>query len=85
MSWNYRIFKRIHNHKYLHEPETLYEIRETYYDEDGSITMWAEIPDIISDNLEGVRWTLQEMMEACNKPVIDYNTKQEVNRHSPPG
>jgi hypothetical protein len=33
----------------------------------------------LSDDLEGLRWNLERMMEACKKPVIDYNTGEEVN------
>ena len=52
MTWNYRVFKRIYNHKYLHEPETFYEIRETYHDYDGTITGLAETLSIIANSLE---------------------------------
>jgi hypothetical protein len=31
----------------------------------------------ISDDIEGLKWTLSKMVEACNKPVIDYNTGEE--------
>ena len=81
--WNYRVFKRIHNHKYLPEPEILYEIREAFYDDDGKVNGWAEMPDVIADSLDGLKWTLSKMMEGCDKPIINDNTgeetKQEVN------
>lgn len=79
MSWNYRIFKRIHRNKYLHEPETLYEIRETYYDKDGNINGWAETPDVIGDSVDELKGTLEKMLLACDKPVVEYNTGEEVN------
>lgn len=78
MSWNHRVTKRIHNHKYLHEPETLFEIREVFYDENGDITAIAETPDIISDSVDGLKWTLNKMLESCEKPIIDYNTGEET-------
>lgn len=78
MSWNYRVTKRIHNHKYLHEPETLFEIREVYYDENGDISGIAETPDIISDSVDGLKSTLNRMLENCEKPIIDYNTGEET-------
>lgn len=78
MNWNYRITKRIHNHEYLHEPETLYEIREVYYDESGKVQGWAEMPEVISESIDGLKWNLERMMESCNKPVIDYNSGAEV-------
>lgn len=78
MSWNYRVFKRIHNHKYLPEPETLYEIREVFYDNSGKVNGWSEMPDVIADSLDGLKWTLNKMMEGCDKLIIDYDTLQEI-------
>lgn len=78
MGWNHRVTKRIHNHKYLPEPETLYEIREVFYDENGDIAAIAETPDIICHSMEDLKWTLNKMLESCDKPVIDYNTSEEI-------
>lgn len=78
MSWNHRVFKRIHRHKYLHDSETLYEIREVYYDKDGKINGWSETPDVIADSLDGLKWTLNKMMESCDKPIIDENNGEEI-------
>lgn len=78
MGWNYRITKRIYNHKYLHEPETLFEIREVFYDENGDISGMAETPDVIAHSIEDLKWTLNKMLESCDKPTIDYNTGEEI-------
>jgi hypothetical protein len=78
MSWNYRVTKQIYNHKYLHEPEPLYCIREVYYDEDGGVTGMSETPDIIGHSLQEVKDTLQRMIQCCDKPIIDYNTGEEI-------
>jgi hypothetical protein len=78
MSWNYRVTKRIYNHKYLHEPETLFEIREVFYDENGDISSIAETPDIIADSVDKLKLTLNRMLENCEKPIIDYNTGEEI-------
>lgn len=78
MSWNYRITTRLHTHPYLHEPETLYEIREVYYDEDGGIISMSENSDIIGHSLQEVKDTLRRMIECCDKPIIDYNTGEEL-------
>lgn len=78
MSWQYRVTTRIYNHKYLHEPETLFEIREVYYDENGDIIGITETPDVIAHSLEDLKWTLNKMLESCDKPVIDYNTGEEI-------
>lgn len=78
MSWNYRITTRLYTHKYLHDPETLYEIREVYYDENGDIVSFSEQPDIIGHSLQEVKDTLRRMIECCDKPIIDYNSGEEI-------
>lgn len=78
MSWNYRLTKETIHNKYLTEPEIIYGIREVFYDESGDISGFAEEPDIISDSIEGMRDILQKMIECCDKPVIDYNTGEEL-------
>ena len=79
MSWNYRITKEIKHHKYLHEPETLFGIREVYYDENGDISGISEMPDIIAENVDELKNILDRMTECCDKPLIDYNTGEELN------
>ena len=78
MSWNHRVLKRIHRHKYLHDSETLYEIREAYYDKDGKINGWAETPDVISSSLDDLKWTLNKMLESCDKPIVDIDSGEEI-------
>jgi hypothetical protein len=79
MSWNYRLTKETITNKYLAEPEILFGIREVFYDENGDISGFSEEPDIISDSIDGMKDILTKMLESCNKPVIDYNTGEEVN------
>lgn len=79
MSWNHRVIKRVHNHKYLHEAEVFYEIREVFYDENGKVNGWAEMPDVIADSVDGLKWTLNKMMESLDKAIIDENTGKEIN------
>lgn len=78
MGWNYRLTKEIIQDKYLAEPEILYGIREVFYDENGDISGFSEEPDVISDSIEGMKDILIKMLESCNKPVIDYNTAEEI-------
>ena len=68
--WNYRVVKRIWNHKYLHEPMELFDSCEGYYDENGDIHgMSGGL--ITEDSLDDLRQTLQWMLESLDKPVID--------------
>ena len=78
MSWNYRITKETKHHKYLHESETIYSIREVYYDENGDIVNMAEMPDVIAESIDELKNILGRMTECCDKPVIDYNTGEEI-------
>ena len=78
MSWNYRITKEIKHHKYLHEPETIFGIREVYYDENGDISGISEMPDIIAESVDELKNILERMIECCDKPLIDYNTGEEL-------
>lgn len=78
MSWNHRVFKRIHRHKYLHEPETMYEIREVFYDKNGAISGISETPDVIAESLDDLKWTLNKMLKSCDKSIIDYESGEEL-------
>lgn len=93
MSWNHRVCKRTYNAGTDLE-ETYYEIHECYYESteppDGK--PWGigeacrsgrtadgshEIPPM-SEDVEGLRWLLTKMLEALDKPVIDYETRERV-------
>ena len=78
MSWNYRLTKETIRNKHLAEPEILFGIREVFYDENGDISGFSEEPDIISDSIDGMKDILTKMLKSCNKPVIDYNTGEEI-------
>lgn len=87
MSWNYRAFKSIYNNEYSNEPDVLFEIREVFYDENGDISGIADPPEVFADSLDSLKLTLKEMLESCEKPLVDYNTGEEIynkigiNRH----
>jgi hypothetical protein len=79
MSWSYRVVKTVTKIP-LGLNDISYGIHEVYYDENGDIVNISEsLAHPLSDDLEGLKWSLERMMEACNKPVIDYNTGEEVN------
>ena len=69
-NWNYRVVKRIWNHKYLHEPMELFDICEVYYDENGDIDYITDSL-ITEESIDDLRKTLQWMLESLDKPVID--------------
>jgi hypothetical protein len=82
MSWNYRVVKTVTKIP-LGDTDISYGIHEVYYDSNGDIISISEgLAHPISDDLEGLQWNLERMIEACKKPVIDYNTGEELNEQS---
>ena len=67
---DYRVIKRIWNHKYLHEPMELFDICEVYYDENGDIDYITDSL-ITEESIDDLRKTLQWMLESLDKPVIE--------------
>jgi len=78
MSWSYRVVKTVTKIP-LGETDISYSVHRIYTDENNDIVNISEQPVYaISDDAESLVWQLQKMMEACNKPVIDYNTGEEI-------
>ena len=70
MSWNYRVVRQ------KNKLGTYYGIHEVYYNKKGKVSAMTQ--DLITpcgDTLEELKEDLQYMLEACNKPVLDYNMK----------
>ena len=81
MSWSYRVVKQVTKIP-LGDIDISYGIHEVYYDENGDIVNISENPSyVISDDVNGLERNLQNMLEACKKPVIDYNTGEEQDRN----
>jgi len=65
MSWNNRVLAHKHN------DEVFLQIHEVYYSEEG-------VPDaytkdgikVVGDNIEEIRWTLDNMIECLAKPIL---------------
>jgi hypothetical protein len=81
MGWSYRVVKQVTKIP-LGDTDISYGIHEVYYDANGDIVNISEsLANPISDDLEGLRWNLERMIEACKKSVIDYNTGEEQDRN----
>ena len=78
MSWNYRVVKKVTKIP-LGETDIRYEIHDVYLDESLDIVNIGRISFPMGDDVESLQWSLERMMEACKKPVIEYNTGEEVN------
>jgi len=78
MAWNYRVVKKVTKIP-LGETDITYEIHDVYYDKNLEDPSIGRISLLLSDDVEGLQWNLERMLEACKKPVLDYNTGEELN------
>lgn len=68
--WNYRIVKRTDKST----GEDYYGVHECFYDADGKKPGWTENPvSVISETPEGIKWVLDKMALALDRPIIDGN------------
>lgn len=66
-TWNYRVIKTADN-----VSDTIYQIKEVYYDEDGNIHQWSVQPDAAGgEDLDGLKYDLLHQLEALDKPVLE--------------
>lgn len=55
-------------------------IHEVYYDENGKPSGWSESPrPIMEYNINGLSRMLKNMLEAVEKPVLDYESGAEIS------
>ena len=67
--WNYRIILI----------EGMYQVHEVYY-KNGKINGWTKNPiKIISEDLDGIKFALDEIQLAFEKPVLEYANGQITN------
>ena len=70
MSWNHRILKR---HK-----EWL-SVHEVHYDRNGEIDGYSSNPTTIeSEDIDGIKWQLDRIREACDKPIIEVDEDGQI-------
>ena len=78
MAWSYRVVKTVTKIP-LGDTDISYSIHTVYTDENGDIVNISEQPTYpIGDDIENLVWQLQRMMGACKKPIIEYNTGEEI-------
>ena len=78
--WNHRVVRREYPESADPEEQVLLGIHETYYDVgDGPLPMFTEEPiRVMETSVEALRETLQRMLAALDKPVLDYKTREEI-------
>lgn len=77
--WNHRVVRRTAPPITKNGPPYVYyEIHEVYYDEQGMMGMTQEPINPHGESLEDLKWVLEKMLASLEKPVIDYDTKEEI-------
>lgn len=63
--WNYRVLAFEQN------GETYFQVHEVYYDENDKPNGYTQNPiSVGSETIEGINWTLNEMLECLSKPIL---------------
>jgi hypothetical protein len=57
---------------------TYYAISRVYSDDNESDSNIVEVACPIADDFNGLVNQLEEMLEACNKPAIEYKSREEI-------
>lgn len=67
--WNYRVIRKPYDYKDLVFEE--YNVHEVFYDDNGNIESWTTEPiSPYGDTLEELKNTLEKMLEALEKPIL---------------
>jgi hypothetical protein len=75
--WNYRVVKRIWYQGTPRE-EIIYEVHEAHYGIGKKPSITKEPVAAAEESVEGLREHIQCMLRALDKPVLDYETMEEI-------
>ena len=75
MHWNHRVVKRTYP---APSNETFYQIHEAYYGVENKPAITEEPDYPLGESIEELREDLQRMLRALDKPVLDYDTREEI-------
>ena len=80
MTWNHRIMR----HTDSPDGEPYYALHEVFYDEEGGKPGWTKDPvNILGESPDEIRETLERMLRALDKPVMDYESGEEIAPEQP--
>ena len=92
-TWNYRVVHHqlVRGHVVGDPPAYApldagdeYSIHEVFYDDAGGVTkMTVDAMPVYADTVDGVRWVLDKMREACDKPVLEYDVDKLADDPQP--
>ncbi len=72
------------NHRVVRYEDGSLGIHEAHYSTPGAASGKCSITEypvgVVSDDLEGLRWVLEHMLKALDKPILDYKTQEEEKK-----
>jgi len=79
--WNHRVVRRVFRADGSHQ-EVEFAIHEAHYKDKGATrgpcSITTDAVAVHAETVDGLRWVLQKMLEALDKPVLDYETTEEM-------
>ena len=76
MGFNHRILA----HKY--KDQIYFQVHEVLHDEKGKPDGYTdEAVKVVSDSLEGIKWTLEKMTKCIDKPILSAENFPEEYKH----
>lgn len=73
MSWNYRLMRHSTPIKGTDQVEIWFGIHEIYGTSPEGIAYSEQPTNLVGENVEDIKWALEEMLKCLEKPVLDYN------------
>lgn len=78
MTWNHRVIRRMFPDA-APSDQVQYGIHEVYYDPKRRPPSFTEDPmEVVGDSIEELRETLAHMLSCLDKPILDYDTGEEI-------
>lgn len=74
MHWNHRVF----NIKEENGGEDLFEVRETYYDENKNVIGSCSL-SVMSETVEGLKWIAEQIVKCADQPVLIPDDEKHPN------
>lgn len=79
MSWNFRVILKNESKDYLDDSIITYGIHEVYYDENNDIVSISENPvPVFEETFQELKDSIERIKFCLEKPIIDYNTGEEI-------
>ena len=86
MGWNYRVMRHSSRNEKTGEEEVWLGIHEVYYRDDDVDDLTVDVNEtgytvepvrVTADDVEGLRWVLEKMSEALDKPVLNFEDSHQ--------